>query len=37
VAWADPSRDTVAVLLAQRAMAGPDDGFEEFSAAVAGA
>ena len=37
VAWVDPSRDTVAVLLTQRAMAGPDDGFEEFSVAVAGA
>ena len=37
VAWVDPSRDTVAVLLTQRAMAGPGDGFDAFAAAVAGA
>jgi CubicO group peptidase (beta-lactamase class C family) len=34
VAWVDPARDTVAVLLTQRAMNGPGDGFEAFSAAV---
>ncbi|WP_249715136.1 beta-lactamase family protein [Rhizomonospora bruguierae] len=31
----DPSRGTVAVLLTQRAMAGPGDGFGDFHAAVA--
>jgi CubicO group peptidase (beta-lactamase class C family) len=31
----DPSLDTVAVLLTQRAMAGPDDGFDDFTEAVA--
>ena len=31
----DPSRDHVAVLLTQRAMAGPDDRFDDFWAAVA--
>lgn len=36
-AWVDPSRDTVAVLLTQRAMAGPDDGHDDFHAAVAAA
>lgn len=34
-AYVDPSRDTVAVLLTQRAMTGPLDGFDEFWAAVA--
>jgi CubicO group peptidase (beta-lactamase class C family) len=33
----DPSRDTVGVLLTQRAMTGPQDGFGEFWAAVAAA
>jgi CubicO group peptidase (beta-lactamase class C family) len=33
----DPSRDTVCVLLTQRAMAGPDDGFDDFTEAVASA
>ena len=33
----DPSHDTVTVLLTQRAMAGPDDGFDDFTAAVADA
>ena len=33
----DPSLDTVTVLLTQRAMAGPDDGFDDFTAAVADA
>jgi CubicO group peptidase (beta-lactamase class C family) len=33
----DPSRDTVAVLLTQRAMAGPDDGFDAFTEAVSAA
>jgi CubicO group peptidase (beta-lactamase class C family) len=31
----DPARGTVAVLLTQRAMAGPQDGFDDFWAAVA--
>jgi CubicO group peptidase (beta-lactamase class C family) len=31
----DPARDTVAVLLTQRAMGGPGDGFDEFWTAVA--
>jgi CubicO group peptidase (beta-lactamase class C family) len=31
----DPARDTVAVVLTQRAMTSPDDGFETFWAAVA--
>lgn len=35
-AYVDPARDTVAVLLTQRLMAGPDDGPESFWAAVAG-
>jgi CubicO group peptidase (beta-lactamase class C family) len=30
----DPTRDTVAVILTQRAMTGPRDGFEDFWAAV---
>jgi CubicO group peptidase (beta-lactamase class C family) len=34
-AYVDPTRDTVSVLLTQRAMAGPDDGPEPFWAAVA--
>jgi CubicO group peptidase (beta-lactamase class C family) len=34
-ALVDPTRDTVAVLLTQRAMGGPQDGFDEFWAAVA--
>jgi CubicO group peptidase (beta-lactamase class C family) len=34
-AFVDPARDTVAVLLTQRAMAGPLDGPEDFWAAVA--
>jgi CubicO group peptidase (beta-lactamase class C family) len=34
-AYVDPSRDTVSVLLTQRAMLGPDDGPEPFWAAVA--
>jgi CubicO group peptidase (beta-lactamase class C family) len=33
----DPSRDTVAVLLTQRAMAGPDDDPQPFHDAVAAA
>ena len=33
----DPSLDTVTVLITQRAMAGPDDGFDDFTAAVADA
>ena len=33
----DPANDTVAVLLTQRALTGPLDGFDEFHAAVAGA
>jgi CubicO group peptidase (beta-lactamase class C family) len=33
----DPARDTVAVLLTQRAMTGPLDGFDDFHAAVAAA
>ncbi len=36
-AQVDPARDTVAVLLTQRGMAGPQDGFDEFWAAVAAA
>jgi CubicO group peptidase (beta-lactamase class C family) len=34
-ALVDPTRDTVAVLLTQRALAGPQDSFDEFWAAVA--
>jgi CubicO group peptidase (beta-lactamase class C family) len=34
-AYVDPTRDTVAVLLTQRAMTGPQDGFDAFWAAVA--
>ena len=33
-AYVDPTRETVSVLLTQRAMAGPDDGPEPFWAAV---
>jgi CubicO group peptidase (beta-lactamase class C family) len=33
----DPSCDTVTVLLTQRAMAGPDDGFDDFTDAVSAA
>jgi CubicO group peptidase (beta-lactamase class C family) len=36
-AYVDPVRDTVAVLLTQRAMTGPLDGFEDFWMAVAAA
>lgn len=36
-AYVDPSRDTVCVLLTQRGMAGPRDGFDDFFAAVAAA
>ncbi len=36
-AYVDPVRDTVAVLLTQRAMTGPLDGFEDFWTAVAAA
>jgi CubicO group peptidase (beta-lactamase class C family) len=36
-ALVDPTRDTVAVLLTQRAMAGPQDSFDEFWAAAAAA
>jgi CubicO group peptidase (beta-lactamase class C family) len=36
-AYVDPTRETVGVLLTQRAMAGPLDGFGEFWAAVADA
>jgi CubicO group peptidase (beta-lactamase class C family) len=36
-AYVDPTRDTVAVLLTQRAMAGPQDGFDDFWTAVAAA
>ncbi|MBV9410990.1 MAG: serine hydrolase, partial [Acidimicrobiia bacterium] len=36
-AYVDPVRDTVSVLLTQRAMVGPDDGPEPFWAAVADA
>jgi CubicO group peptidase (beta-lactamase class C family) len=34
-AYVDPTRDTVAVLLTQRAMTGPLDGFDDFWTAVA--
>jgi CubicO group peptidase (beta-lactamase class C family) len=34
-AYVDPSRDTVCVLLTQRAMTGPQDGFDAFWTAVA--
>lgn len=37
VAYVDPGRDTVAVLLTQRGMGGPDDGFDAFETAVAAA
>jgi CubicO group peptidase (beta-lactamase class C family) len=33
----DPARDTVALILTQRAMTGPQDGFEDFFQAVAAA
>jgi CubicO group peptidase (beta-lactamase class C family) len=36
-AYVDPSRDTVCVLLTQRAMTGPQDGFDDFWTAVAAA
>jgi CubicO group peptidase (beta-lactamase class C family) len=36
-AYADPTRDTVGVLLTQRAMTGPQDGFGDFWTAVAAA
>jgi CubicO group peptidase (beta-lactamase class C family) len=36
-AYVDPVRDTVCVLLTQRAMAGPLDGFDDFWTAVAAA
>jgi CubicO group peptidase (beta-lactamase class C family) len=35
MAYVDPSRDTVSVLLTQREMAGPQDGFDDFCTAVA--
>jgi CubicO group peptidase (beta-lactamase class C family) len=34
-AYVDPTREVVAVLLTQRAMTGPDDGFDAFWTAVA--
>jgi CubicO group peptidase (beta-lactamase class C family) len=34
-AYADPTRDLVAILLTQREMTGPRDGFEEFWAGAA--
>ena len=34
-AYVDPTRDTVSVILTQRAMTGPQDGFGAFAAAVA--
>lgn len=34
-AYVDPSRDTVSVLLTQRLMSGPQDGFDDFWTAVA--
>jgi len=36
-AYVDPSRDTICVLLTQRGMGGPRDGFDDFFAAVAAA
>jgi len=36
-AYVDPVRDTVAVLLTQRGMTGPDDGFDDFWTAAAAA
>ena len=36
-AYVDPVRGTVAVLLTQRGMAGPNDGFDDFWTAVAAA
>jgi CubicO group peptidase (beta-lactamase class C family) len=36
-AYVDPERDTVCVLLTQRAMTGPQDGFDDFWTAVAAA
>jgi CubicO group peptidase (beta-lactamase class C family) len=36
-AYVDPTRDAVGVLLTQRAMTGPDDGFGDFWSAVAAA
>ena len=36
-AYVDPLRGTVAVLLTQRAMTGPLDGFDDFWTAVAAA
>ena len=33
----DPAKDTVAVLLTQRALTGPLDGFDDFHGAVANA
>ena len=36
-AYVDPSRDTVSVLMTQRSMTGPDDGFDDFWSAVADA
>jgi CubicO group peptidase (beta-lactamase class C family) len=36
-AYVDPSRDTVCVLLTQRGMGGPRDGFDDLFAAVAAA
>jgi CubicO group peptidase (beta-lactamase class C family) len=34
-AYVDPVRDTVSVLLTQRGLAGPRDGFDDFWTAVA--
>ncbi len=34
MAYVDPSRDTVSVLLTQREMTGPQDGFDDFCTAV---
>jgi CubicO group peptidase (beta-lactamase class C family) len=36
-AYVDPSRGTVSVLMTQRAMTGPEDGFDDFWSAVADA
>jgi CubicO group peptidase (beta-lactamase class C family) len=36
-AYVDPTRETIGVLLTQRAMTGPMDGFDDFWAAVAAA
>jgi CubicO group peptidase (beta-lactamase class C family) len=36
-AYVDPTRGTVGVLMTQREMTGPQDGFDDFWAAVAAA